>query len=141
LVSANVDRWIEITIPDTVKSFEALERFVAENSVSVGLTENKPFPFLIEGTVDSLQWHVINWPEEDTIHTHTKHVNSGINERLMNETVTVLGFYSEHHHGVFTHHSTNMHMHFISESKQKSGHVDDLFLGKKMRLKLPAVSE
>ena len=49
----------------------------------------------------------------------------------------MVGFYSDAHHGIFTHHSTNMHIHMKTGDHKVAGHVDDLTLGPKMILKLP----
>jgi acetolactate decarboxylase len=50
----------------------------------------------------------------------------------------MLGFYSNAHHAIFTHHMTNMHIHVKTTDNKIAGHVDDLTLGKGMILKLPA---
>ena len=51
--------------------------------------------------------------------------------------IDILGFYSEAHKGVFTHHDSNLHMHFKTETVNLAGHVDYIFLGSNMTLKLP----
>ena len=84
---------------------------MAEQADKNGVNLNKPFPFLISGTAKSFDWHVINWKDGDTIHSHEKHINSGLNGTKRNSSVSLLGFYSGSHHTIFTHHSTNMHIH------------------------------
>ena len=84
-----------------------------------------------------MQWHVINWDANDTIHTHQKHQNSGINETLRNEEVVILGFYSTQHKAIFTHHSSNTHMHFRTKDQSLAGHVDALKINDSITLKLP----
>ena len=49
----------------------------------------------------------------------------------------LLGFYSDSHHAIFTHHTTNMHIHMKLKDEKIAGHVDDLKLGLNMILKLP----
>ena len=49
----------------------------------------------------------------------------------------MLGFYSDSHHAIFTHHTTNMHMHVKTDNNEIAGHVDALVLGEGMILKLP----
>ena len=75
-----------------------------------------------------MDWQVINWPEGDSLHTHEKHKTSGPHDVLENASADVLGFYSDQHHAIFTHHSTNMHLHFKTKQDDLAGHVDDIRL-------------
>jgi len=139
LVYASVAHWNEIQIPDDIKTKSDFETFVSSVATSEGIPTDKPFPFLVEGTVKSIDYHIINWDVNDTVHTHEKHQRSGVKDQLIDYPVAMLGFYSEAHKGVFTHHSTNMHIHFRGEGNntQIAGHVDDFLTGDKMTLKLP----
>ncbi|MFP2994335.1 acetolactate decarboxylase [Spongiivirga sp. MCCC 1A20706] len=137
LVYAVVPSWKEIKIPATINTQEALEAFIIDKAASLKIDTSAPFPFLIEGNASSLSWHIIDWPEGDTEHTHQKHKESGLNGDLTDTEVSVLGFYSDKHKGVFTHHSTNFHMHFKTKDGQLAGHLDGFTPGSKMRLKLP----
>ncbi len=139
LVWAEVPRWKEHTIPPQIKSRQQLEQFIKETAKAQGMDTATPFPFLLEGTVDSLDWHIINWPEGDMEHSHEKHITSGLHGVLHQIPVEILGFYSRHHRGIFTHHSSYSHLHFTTPEAPFAGHVDDLQLGSSMRLKLPFV--
>lgn len=136
-VTAQVNSWKEIHIPFNLKSKTDLEAFVLEKAKENKIDVDEPFPFLIEGLVSSVSWHVIDWPKNDDEHSHEKHIKNGYNETSIYENVIILGFYSNSHHGIFTHHSSNIHMHVINSSEDKGGHVDDLVLGEEMILKLP----
>ncbi|TMM53432.1 decarboxylase [Maribacter algarum] len=136
LVYAEVETWNGFNI-ENVKTKVDLEKRIFETAKSNGINVQEPFPFLLEGEVSSLDWHVINWKDGDTDHNHDKHKQSGLNGSLDNNAVEIIGFYSTKHKAVFTHHSTNIHMHFKTEDNKLSGHVDDLILNKKMSLKLP----
>jgi len=137
LVRAKVKDWQEITIPDSVRSAESLEYFLDHAANDIGLDTELPFPFLLKGDFSTLDWHVIDWEDGDTIHTHQKHVNSGLHGTLKNAKATILGFYSKHHHTIFTHHSTNVHMHVSTDDGEISGHVDGLSIGENATLMLP----
>ncbi len=137
LVYASVENWVSIQIPTKISSYEQLEKFIEESANNYHINTNEPFPFLIEGTIRSFDWHVINWKEGDTIHTHKKHKTSGLHGSLNNKNVEMLGFYSNSHHAVFTHHTTNMHIHIKTLDKKVAGHLDGLTLGENMILKLP----
>ena len=135
LVLASVDEWESINIPNTVVTYEEFEGYVAETAAEKGIDIEKPFPFMIEGLAKSFDWHIIDWPENDTEHSHEKHIYSGLYGTLENQTVEMLGFYSNKHHAIFTHHSTNMHVHVKSD--KATGHADNFTLGENMILKLP----
>lgn len=137
LVYASVKKWKNIHIPNTIKTKKALETYIEKTAKDNGINIHQPFPFLIEGKLKSFDWHVINWKDGDTEHSHEKHINSGLHGTIKNQEVEILGFYSDAHHTIFTHHSTNMHMHFTAKNKKIAGHLDDLILGKNMILKLP----
>ena len=140
LVYATVDRWNTFEIPENIITYEQLEKHVASVAKDNGVDISEPFPFLIEGTAKSFDWHVINWKDGDTEHSHEKHVNSGLHGTIENREIELLGFYSDSHHAIFTHHTTNMHIHVKTGDNEIAGHVDGLTLGKGMILKLPAAN-
>ncbi|MCB0559714.1 MAG: acetolactate decarboxylase [Lewinellaceae bacterium] len=132
-VYASVPHWGKvIPIPYNVRTYEELENFIKVAARKEQLDTEQPFPFLIEAKVNKLDYHIIDWPESDTVHTHEKHRQSGMQGALSSTPVKILGFYSAHHHGVFTHHSTNMHLHFMGVEAPIAGHVDSLILEKGM---------
>ncbi|HIG89922.1 MAG TPA: decarboxylase [Flavobacteriaceae bacterium] len=135
LVYASVEEWISINIPNTIITYEDFEVFVEETALKKGINTDKPFPFMIEGIAKSFDWHIIDWPEDDTEHSHEKHIHSGLYGTLENQEVEMLGFYSNKHHAIFTHHTTNMHIHVKSE--KVIGHIDDMTFGIDMMLKIP----
>lgn len=136
LVYAQVEQWEAFTM-ENIRTKEELEKRIFEMATSHGIDVDAPFPFLLEGEVATMDWHVIQWKEGDTIHNHNKHKEAGLNGVLKNRDVEIIGFYSTKHKAVFTHHSTNMHMHFKTDDDTMAGHVDDLVLDKKLILKLP----
>ncbi len=137
LVYAQVEQWQKVNIPPEIGSVKALEAFVQEKAAELGLDVEAPFPFLLRGEAARIEWHVIDWPEGDVEHTHAKHKTSGLNGVLENDAFDIVGFYSNKHHGVFTHHSTNIHLHFKNSDDTVSGHVDDLALDGRLVLYLP----
>lgn len=139
LVYATVNKWNSFKIPDEIKTYEQLENFINLTAKANEINTDEPFPFFIEGKPKYVDWHVINWKDGDMEHSHIKHINSGLNGRLYNEKVNMLGFYSNSHHAIFTHHTTNMHMHLVTADKDIAGHVDDIYLNNGMVLKLPSI--
>jgi len=137
IVYAEIGDWTSVDIPNGIDSSAKLEKFIEEQAINNSIDTEKPLPFLIEGKAQSLSWHVINWKDGDTIHTHKKHQESGMNGILANEKVEIIGFFSKSHKAVFTHHSTFLHMHFKTKNEGLAGHVDELKIGSNMILKLP----
>jgi len=137
LVYTEVTAWDELEIPASISTKDQLERFVKNAASKNGVDTEKPFPFLITGKAASISWHVINWDKNDVHHTHRKHIESGPNGTLENVNALILGFYSSKHKAIFTHHSTNMHMHFKTVDNKVAGHIDQITLDQKMYLKLP----
>ena len=137
LVYASVDNWTSSAIPDRIITYEDLQKYIEMTAKENGINTNEPFPFLISGVAESLDWHVIDWKDGDTEHSHEKHINSGPHGTMTNQEIEVLGFYSKSHHSIFTHHTTNMHLHMRTTDNRTAGHVDGLTIGRGMILKLP----
>jgi acetolactate decarboxylase len=134
LVYAVVKKWRQIDLPDSIATYEELDNFIGQLSAKNGANpQAKPFPFLIKGTMATLDGHILNWRDGDTEHSHQKHIESGWHQQLTDVDVYILGFYSTEHHTIWTHHSTNMHLHFLTNDHQISGHLDDLTLDKKVK--------
>lgn len=55
-------------------------------------------------------------------------------------TGVLVGFYSSQHHGIFTHHGSDTHVHVVLAEENASGHVDGVTVGRGARLRLPAPS-
>lgn len=136
-VYAQVKAWKAVSMPSFVKNMKQLEGFIETTAKSENIDIAGPFPFRISGQVASADWHVIDWENGDTEHTHEKHIKSGRYGTLNHEAMDILGFYSRSHHAIFTHHSTNMHMHMLLNNKRLAGHLDNIVPGSNMILYLP----
>ncbi len=101
LVRASVSKWKSFTIPDKVVTYVELERYIEQAAKENQLPIDETFPFLIEGTAKSFDWHVINWKDGDMENSHDKHINSGLNGTVENREVDMLGIYSDSHHAIF----------------------------------------
>lgn len=124
LVWAQVEEWKEIKIPASVRSKKELENFIQKTVQENGISSSTAFPFLVEGEFSSVDWHVVNWDKNDTEHSHHKHKTSGPHGTKTDLNGIILGFYSDHHKGVFTHHTTNIHMHITDNSHSFAAHAD-----------------
>lgn len=137
LVYSSVKDWNEFEVPVTVKNQKDLEDFIIEMAIETGIDITEPFPFIVSGLATVIKWHIVNWDENDSEHTHEKHIKSGVYDGSIEEDVEILGFYSDQHHGIFTHHSSNMHTHVKTKDNKIAAHLDYFLLGDGVTLKLP----
>ncbi|MAP53545.1 MAG: decarboxylase [Altibacter sp.] len=137
LVYAQVPEWQTVAVASMVRSQGQFEMFLLQEAKKVGIDVTKPFPFLLTGTVARLDWHIVNWDLNNTQHTEENHLQYGLNGVLSNGDVEIIGFYSKDHQGIFTHMKEKTHMHFKTDNVSLAGHVDRIFLGNDMILKLP----
>jgi acetolactate decarboxylase len=135
-VWTEVPRWIETPIPAEVRSFEDLERFVPRAADAAGLDAEKPFPFLVRGRQDLIEFHILN-RIGDPPHNMEEHKKIQIKFELAKAEVTIVGFHSTRHRGIFTPGDSNIHIHFQTPDNQKSGHIQKLELGERTILSLP----
>jgi acetolactate decarboxylase len=100
---------------------------------------DEPFPFLIKGNADDLQYHVLNKTDDQPPNgTTEQHDKAKVKFTLTDQPVEILGFYSEHHQGIFTHHSSPVHVHVKTADGKASGHIEDLSLKPGAIIFLPA---
>ena len=135
LVTTRVAGWnsIQINFSENMKGLEALIQSKAEG---LNLDTNEVIPFKIEALPKALNWHIIN-ASLATEQNHQAYKESGRTGVLENEAVEIIGFYSKNHEGVFTHHGSFLHLHFITDNGELTGHVDDLELSGNWKLELP----
>jgi acetolactate decarboxylase len=136
LVYAQVARWHEVSIPASVTTEAELERFVQQAAKANNLNLHRPFPFRVMGKPDLMNLHVVNKTDNRPFH-HEDHEKIKVSFGLQNAAVEIIGFYSEMHHGVFTHHDSNVHMHAKTEDGKTAGHVDKLKMSGGLTLLLP----
>jgi len=131
-VHSYVEDWSVEALPNTVSSISDLETYLKTKTTKI----NVPFAFKLEGTVNSAEIHIQNLPEGAKVSSPKEAHQGQVNYTLLNEDVVIIGFYSEHHHGIFTHHDSNVHLHLMTKDEEKMGHLDAIAF-KEMRLYLP----
>ncbi len=138
LVYAQVPEWQEISIPKAILTLQQFEGYLPSVARREGIDISKPFPFMIEGNVRKLGWHVVDWDENSGMeHSHKSHQLTGLKGVTMQDRVKIIGFYSTGHTGVYVPHDSNWHMHFVLGNERVAGHLDELLFGEYMTLKLP----
>lgn len=135
LVYSKVEKWSPVSKPGRVQSLGELETYI-ESVISAGKnSSHEPFAFLIKTKKATISHHVIDW-YSGTHHTMSNHKQFATTGESKNDEVTILGFYSDHHQGVFTHHDSKIHLHVLINETKIVGHIDqlqlqvyDLFIG------------
>ena len=99
------------------------------------------------GKPPELRWHINVDRTGGQPITRELFRQSKANYVMQNEEVTIVGFYSESHHGVFIGTyapalkqkgvKNAMHIHLVSKDGKSAGHIDDLTLEGGMTLRLP----
>ncbi|MDB4985151.1 MAG: hypothetical protein JWN04_329 [Myxococcaceae bacterium] len=138
-VVANVSGWLELVLDSDIPSSD-LDAFLKQRLAASGFTFDQPIPVRVEGPVTMLRWHVVDGSKLAPGATHAEHARTAIVGRLENTDVSLVGFFSEHHQGVFTHAGSSSHFHVVSKTPLVSGHVDELALARGARLLVPARS-
>src|SRR5690554_287843 len=131
---ANISKWIEQALPDSIQTIQQLEQYLDK------VTESSPRPFMFKlaGTVEQATIHIVNLPEGSKVSSPDEAHKGQINYKLKNEQSEIIGFFSTEHKAIFTHHDTYLHMHLITTDRQKMGHLDEVLFKKgTMKLYLP----
>ena len=136
-VWANVENWTEVSIPNTVKTYNDLEKFIVEAAEKNNLNASEAFPFRLEGKFQIVEWHINNYKSDGGELTREKHDALKYKSKSENADLEMIGFYSPKHQGIFTHHTRTSHIHVTDEKKIFIGHVDDLKLNGGIKLFLP----
>lgn len=148
LVWTEQAQWKDVPVPNTVKGYVDLQQFVKARAQAAGIDVTKPFPFLLSGTPVEIKWHINMDRTEGKPITKESFAQSKVPFTIKNEPADIIGFYSEHHAGVFLTKYTPVikegsgmenaiHIHLVSRASKAAGHIDDIMLGENMVLRLP----
>jgi acetolactate decarboxylase len=126
LVYTYVSKWDTIKLHLKTTNLNELVREIEFNAHVHGLDTSKPFPFLMLGAFSKAKGHIV------FADTPTSQIKPGTLERYKHyydfnsQKVQLLGFYSSHHQGVFTHHGSKLHIHYRMFNKYEAGHLDEI---------------
>ncbi|TAK42635.1 MAG: hypothetical protein EPO28_07000 [Saprospiraceae bacterium] len=139
-VYAHVPAWerfdFEVKTESESELQEALEKFMLAH----GYDTSKPVPFRVQGTFGHIDYHIISKPASETEHSHELHEKAKKHFSLENTRGELLGFYSQHHEGVFTHRGSFVHIHFMDDARQNMGHLENVAITQKVALLLPMIN-
>ena len=142
LVWSEVEAWeVSDSVEVSAKSHSVLEDKIGELAEKKGIDTKKPFPFLIEGEFEKIEYHVLQpmteKQKEDFSPGPGAHKEAALNLKKSGEKGKILGFYSKKHGGVFTHMGSNAHMHVLM-SDGTSGHVDEIKIEGEVSVSFPS---
>lgn len=121
-VMAKVNNWQKVEIPSSISTIQQIDQFLLNSNFNTG----NPFAFKLSGTVENAVYHIQNLPDGSRVSNPQQAHKGQVKYRLDQVEVDILGFFSQNHQGIFTHHDTYTHMHIISKDKKYMGHLDDL---------------
>lgn len=124
LVHARVDDWREIPIRGPIGAGR-LDQEIERALVAGGVALDAPVPIVIDGSFSSLTWHVIDGG----------HGSSTTMTRSTPGPALLVGFFSRHHEGVFTHAGQRTHLHALTS--EATGHVDEAAVAGAATLRVP----
>jgi acetolactate decarboxylase len=119
---AQIEKWEEVQMPDSVHTIKQLEKFLNAST----LERARPYFFKLKGEVDFAKIHVVNLPKGSVVHSPEEAHVGQANYSIKNKYAEIIGFFSTEHQTIFTHHSTFVHMHLITDDLLQMGHVDEL---------------
>lgn len=132
LVYTNVTEWNEIELASSIKSIKDIEKLVDEKTTDL----KRPFVFKLTGRILKAIIHIQNLPKGTKVSSPKEAHEGQTNYDLKDEEVTIIGFFSTEHKGIFTHHDSNIHLHLITNDERKMGHLDEVEI-ENMKLYLP----
>lgn len=136
LVSARVTKWKEVSLTLEQTDMSQLQIIVRDAAKQLSVNTEEPFPFLVKGQFEKVNWHVINASEAE-VQNHDAYKKAGLAGESKKVDGQLLGFYSEKHEGVFTHHGSYLHIHYVDDAETEMGHVDELSLEGSIVLLIP----
>lgn len=139
LAVAHVPAWTESRVDRPVSPGE-FDDFILRAATDAGIDVRRPFPFLIEGPLDSMELHVINGQcPMAAANGDSQDGNTPFRRSSRDDSGVLVGFYAEDSGGVLTHHDSKTHVHALVDDDQPvMGHVDAVGVGAGAVIKLPA---
>lgn len=123
-VYSNVDKWAVYQIHGPFNSVDEIQEKVTTIAKEHGYDTNQPFAFKLKGQFDDITAHIVT-PRNPDVEGYREGVKSQ-KFSFENAKGEFIGFYSEHHQGIYTHHDSFVHIHFLKKDKSFMGHLDNI---------------
>lgn len=139
LFGADVRAWQRVEITQDIAAGD-LEGFVATQAKRAGLDLAKPFPFVIDGELRGLSFHVLAGECPIRARILGQEMKKPPAHRELAKTRgKLVGIYAENGGGVITHHGDGLHVHvLVASGDEVGGHCESVAVAKGSVLRLPA---
>ena len=107
-------------VPRKVKKIGQLEDWIAEHIRE----DARAFGFTVDTHIKEANVHIQNLPDSVNVKSPQDVHIGQYKTRLTDRDVELIGFYSDDHHGIFTHHGTNLHVHLVDTKNNMTAHLD-----------------
>lgn len=124
LVYADVAHWDTIMLTQKINSINELEKAITRAAFQHGTDTSSAFPFLLIGRVKEGSGHIMYKDTAITTITPAVLKEAKYFNTFSNQKAQMLGFYSQHHQTIFTHHDSFIHIHYRMWNKYQAGHLD-----------------
>jgi acetolactate decarboxylase len=133
---AHIAGWKQVVMPDSISDLITLENHLNQ---TLGATNpNYKTFFKLKVKAKEAIIHLVNLPKGTKVSSPEQAHKGLVQYPISNQEVEILGFYSQQHQTIFTHHDTNLHLHLISADRLTMGHLETItFEPKKVQLFLP----
>jgi len=138
LATGAVRNWRSIPIDKDLDA-KATETFIREQAKAVGLDENNPFPFRINGAITNFVMHV-NAAPNPRFKGHGSFDEMAVTGLAKGPRISgsVVGFYAPPSmQGIITHMGEFFHSHYVDEQKTTTAHLDSFGVAAGSTLMLP----
>jgi hypothetical protein len=136
LVIARVPAWRSVVIANSISPDELDDRLEGMARAN-GIDVEQPFPLMVEGDLEGVDWHVLNGSRGAVGAGHDEHMRGAATGTLRGKTASLVGFFSKHHEGIFTHMGQRTHLHVLTSNHSITGHADRAAIRAGSVLKLP----
>ena len=140
LVYSYVPEWKSYSVEVDLQNLKDIESIVDSIGRAHGFREEDAFPFRVEAIFHEVSYHIIQRKKWEKQHSHEAHNAAKIHYSNFLLSADLVGFYSRHHEGVFTHKGQFIHVHFLPKDRRITGHLDKLNHSGTVLVSLPVVS-
>ena len=136
LVYADVQQWDTLVLRNKISSLDDLQKTITEAAYQHGTDTMSAFPFLLFGKVKEGSGHIMF--KDSSVKTITPDALKAANytNTFNNQFAQMLGFYSQHHQTIFTHHDSFLHIHYRMANKYQAGHLEMISFDESEPIKL-----
>ena len=140
LVYADVKEWDTLLIDKKqAGSITELQSTITNIAFLHGLDTSSAFPFQVFGKAKQGYGHIMFKDSSVKQITPDELQKATFINTFTDQYIQMLGFYSQHHQTIFTHHNSYLHIHYRLRNKYQAGHLEQIQLDpdQQFRILLP----